>query len=70
MAKAETVTLRIGVVGTDDAIAAIERCKLPLQESCDRLVSMGWTPAMADTFIGEIAGKIVRELVKVENADR
>lgn len=60
------VTMKVQFVGLDEAITAIEQCRQELQPARDRLVSMGWTPSMAETFIGEIAETVVRSLLKVD----
>lgn len=64
-AMPESVKVKIIVEGADDAVAAIERCRDDLRSSCERLVAMGWTLEMAEKFVGEIADKVARSMIKV-----
>jgi hypothetical protein len=60
------MAVKMAAVGGDAVGAAIGRCASHLQVSCDRLISMGWSRPMAETFLAELFEKIVHELIKVK----
>lgn len=62
----ETMTVKLEVCGIDDTVAAIDRCVPCMASHCQQLIAMGWTPAMAEKFVGEIAEAVIRELVTVK----
>lgn len=61
--KMAELTVRIKAIGTEEVTAAIERCAPAMRRHCERLVKMGWTPPMAEKFVGDIAVTVVSEMI-------
>ena len=57
-------TLQVKIVGLEPALDAMTKARERLQPQRERLIAMGWTPAMADKFFNEIAEVLLDEMFK------
>lgn len=58
------VTLKMQVVGLERVVDGLHRAAAALSVPRERLLSMGWTPQMADNLLAEVGSIIVTELMK------